>query len=377
MKPRLGILAFQPIQYQAPLYQLLARRAAVELDVLYLSDRGHRPETDSKFGVTVAWDIDLMSGYSHRFLKSPGNRDDVATQARTLARWVTSQDAVVIHGYSNPWMLLTLFMCRSRRIPYLLRCDSGPVGLSKGIRRSMRNAVAGMAVKGSAGCLAIGQLNYEFYRQYGARRITMAPYSVDDERFSRPPKPGRTDLLGLWGLKGDRPVIMYCGKLYPGKRPLDLLAAAKLLSEEVTLIFVGDGALAGHIRASLIRADGVVTGFVNQSELPAYYHAADILVLPSEAEKWGLVINEAMAAGTFPVVSDRVGAAPDLVSGIGEVYGCGDIAGLAEALRRALTKVSDPSSRGRIRQHAARHSLNRTAAGFEKATHAAVGRSSR
>ena len=72
-------------------------------------------------------------------------------------------------------------------------------------------------------------------------------------------------------------------------------------------------------------SSGIVTGFVNQADLPSYYHAADVLVLPSESEPWGLVVNEAMAAGALPVLSDRVGATPDLVSGLGEIYPCGDI----------------------------------------------------
>ena len=85
------------------------------------------------------------------------------------------------------------------------------------------------------------------------------------------------------------------------------------------MLFVGDGVLAERVQASISPANGVVTGFVNQSDLPIYYHAADILVLPSDEETWGLVVNEAMAAGTLPVVSDKVGCAPDLVDGVGEV----------------------------------------------------------
>jgi glycosyltransferase involved in cell wall biosynthesis len=287
-----------------------------------------------------------------------------------LARWIASQDAVVIHGYNNGWMLLAMLICKSRRVPYLLRCDSEPECLSKGIHRSIRNILARTAVSGSAGGLSIGQLNYEFYRRYGARKIIPAPYSVDDERFSRPPAVGRSQLLERWKLKDSRAVIMYCGKLYQGKRPLDLSAAVKILPEEVTVLFVGDGVLARQVRESLMPGCGVVTGFVNQSELPAYYHAADILVLPSEVEKWGLVVNEAMAAGVLPVVSDRVGAAPDLVSGVGEIYRCGDIADLAAALSRALAQVGEHQTRDRVRRHAAKHSMDLTATGFEEAAFA-------
>jgi glycosyltransferase involved in cell wall biosynthesis len=140
-----------------------------------------------------------------------------------------------------------------------------------------------------------------------------------------------------------------------------------MLPRNFNLLFVGDGILAEEIRARPVTSNCVVTGFVNQSELPSYYHAADILVLPSEVEPWGLVVNEAMAAGVLPVVSDRVGAAPDLVKGMGEIYPCGDIRQLADALARSLERIKLPDIRTRVQQGAAGYSLAHTAAGFEAA----------
>lgn len=369
-RPRLGVLDFGPIQYHTPLYQLIARRARVELDVLFLTDNGHSPVVDQGFGVPIAWDIDLLSGYEYQFMTRSDRHPAALRRVALLARWVGDQDAVVIHGYSHPWMLLAALLCRMRRIPYLLRGDSLTEGKAIGLRRHLRNAVARAVVSASAAGLAIGRLNEEFYRHYGAPRIIWAPYSVDDERFASPPLISRSELLSRWGLDGHKPVILFCGKLYAWKRPLDLCVAVKSLAQDVNVLFVGDGVLANEVRACLPPGTGAVTGFVNQSELPAYYHAADIIVLPSEVENWGLVINEGMAAGVLPVVSDHVGAAPDLVVGVGEVYPCGDTARLADALRRALTLASNPETRKRVRQHAARYCLSRTAIGFEEAAFA-------
>ena len=372
-RPRLGVLDFNPIHYHTPLYQLMTRRARVELDVLFLTDVGHRPVVDPGFGVPVTWDIDLLSGYEHQFLTTSARRPSALSRVALLARWVSDHDAVVIHGYSDPWMLLATLLCRTRRIPYLLRGDSVPRGQATGLRRHLRNAVARAVVSASAAGLAIGRLNEEFYRHYGAPRIVWAPYSVDDERFAAAPPTSRSELLSRWDLDGHKPVILFCGKLSQHKRPLDLCAAAKALAYDVNVVFVGDGVLADEVRAFLRPGSGTVTGFVNQSELPAYYHAADIIVLPSEVENWGLVVSEAMAAGVLPVVSDRVGAGPDLVVGVGEVYPCGDTARLADALRRALALASNPDTRNRVRRHAARYCLNRTATGYEQAAFAASG----
>jgi glycosyltransferase involved in cell wall biosynthesis len=367
-RPRLGVLDFNPIQYHAPLYQRLADRGRVELDVLYLQDGGYRPAVDPGFGVPVAWNIDLLSGYGHRFLASTAPRTArTADRARRLAGWIRSCDAVVIHGHSNQWMLLAAGLARAQHVPYLLRGDSGPHGRFAGWRGLVRDGLARMMVSHSSGGLAVGQLNDASYRKYGAPHVTFAPHSVDNERFARPPRLGRRELLARWNLDSQRPVIMFCGKLRPGKRPLDLLQAVERLPEVVSTVFVGDGVLADEIRARLRKGCAAVTGFVNQAELPAFYHAADILVLPSRTEPWGLVVNEAMAAGVFPVVSDHVGATPDLVQGVGEVYPCGDIPALTAAVTHALVQIKDPGVRRRMRQHVARYSIDATADGFEKA----------
>jgi glycosyltransferase involved in cell wall biosynthesis len=370
---RLGVLDFNPIQYHVPLYRLLARRAVVDLSVLYLRDRGSREYLDPGFGVPVCWDdLEPLSGYRHDFLTTgdrPGARPGGVA---ALMRWIRSQHAVVIHGYSEPWMLLAAAVCRRYRVRYLLRCDAGPAGASAGVRRLLRDAIARAVVSGSAGGLAVGRQNEEFYRKYLAPQVRFAPHSVDNDRFAETPPVARPELLARWALDPEPPVIMFCGKLHQRKRPLDLVTAAARLPRPVTTLFVGDGELAPRIRASLrARGAGVVTGFVAQSELPCYYHAADILALPSEHEPWGLVVNEAMAAGVLPVVSDRVGAGPDLVAGLGEVFGCGDVAGLAAALARALARLGEPRARAelrdRVRERVGGFDLDRTAAAFEQA----------
>jgi glycosyltransferase involved in cell wall biosynthesis len=371
--PRLGVLDFHPIQNHVPLYRLLAHRRVVDLSVLYLRDWGSRGYLDPGFGVPVSWeDVAPLSGYRHDFLTTGGRPAARSGRVAALTRWIRSQHAVVIHGYSEPWMLLAAAICRACRVRYLLRCDAGPDAASAGVRRRARDLVARAVVSGSAGGLAVGRLNEEFYRKYRAPLVRFAPHSVDNDRFAAAPPVARSELLARWALDPEPPVIMFCGKLHERKRPLDLLAAAARLPGPVTILFVGDGALAPRIRASLrARGTGAVTGFVTQSQLPCYYHAADVLALPSEHEPWGLVVNEAMAAGVLPVVSDRVGAAPDLVAGVGEVFGCGDVAGLAAALARALARLAEPRARARLRERARERvdgfGLDRTAAGFEQA----------
>jgi glycosyltransferase involved in cell wall biosynthesis len=370
---RLGVLDFHPIQYHAPLYQRLAERSRIDLDVLYLRRHGQQASVDPGFGVPVTWNVDLMSGYQHRFLPSGGPVRRVAA----LARWICSRDVVVIYGHSDSWMLLGALACVLSRTPYLLRGDAAPAGPGAGARRAARAVVARAVVSASAGGLAVGTRNAAFYRKYGAPPVTFAPHSVDNDRFAREPAEQGRDLLRRLGMPpAGRPVIMFCGKLQPYKRPLDVVAAVARLPRDVTLLMVGDGPLAGQVRAGLRPGQGVVTGFINQAELPSYYHAADILVLPSAFEPWGLVVNEAMAAGALPVASDGVGAAPDLVAGLGEIYPVGDVAALTVALARALDRVTgpdaDPDLPKRLSARVDRYGIEATAQGFEQAARQAA-----
>src|SRR6266436_3975122 len=64
----LAILSTHPIQYQAPLWQALARDGRVPFEVWYLTHHGTSPIRDREFRQTFAWDIDTLSGYPHRFL---------------------------------------------------------------------------------------------------------------------------------------------------------------------------------------------------------------------------------------------------------------------------------------------------------------------
>jgi glycosyltransferase involved in cell wall biosynthesis len=89
-------------------------------------------------------------------------------------------------------------------------------------------------------------------------------------------------------------------------------------------------------------------GFVNQSALPAVYKAADLMVLPSEYEPFGVVVNEASCCGCPVAASDRVGATTDLIAPVNPdfVFPCGDVPALTEILQRAVSDPTELARRG-------------------------------
>jgi glycosyltransferase involved in cell wall biosynthesis len=365
--PRLGVLVSHPIQYQAPLYQELARRGAVDLEVAFLSSDGAQPYHDTAFGVTLAWNIDLLSGYRSTVLARRPLAGKPAWLA-SLRHWLRGRDIVVLHGHSDPDILLAAATCRLLGVPYLLRGDSHAEPSANGWRRVARHLVAGAVIRSAGGALPIGQRNAAFYRRYGRIPHYLAPYSVDNDRFqamSEAARPARAERLAALGLDPAHPTVIFSGKLIEQKRPLDLVHAIGRCGGNLNLLVLGDGALRAEVRGYEGQLPVRCLGFVNQAELPAWYGCGDVLALPSDREPWGLVVNEGMACGLVPVVSDAVGCAADLVDGVGEVYPAGDVTALAAALTRASANARD--RRECVRARLSRFTLASTASGYEQA----------
>lgn len=363
----MGILATHAIQYQAPLYRELSSGDLIDVDVAFLSLRGVRPYRDPGFGVTVTWDIDLLDGYTSTSLEVQSWRDRAGWPV-ALQQWLRRQDVVVIHGHTHPAMLCAAAACRALGIPYLLRGESHPQTAAVGWQRGARHLLAWLTVTGAAGALPIGQRNARFYERYGSIPLFRAPYSVDNDRFAAAAaaaRPARAKRLASLGLDPGRPTAIFSGKLTARKRPLDAIRAIERCGGRLNLLVVGDGPLLPEVRQFEASLPIRCLGFVNQAELPAWYASGDLLVLPSEKEQWGLAVNEGMACGLIPVVSDVVGCAPDLVDGIGETFGVGDVGALASALVKAARDAE--SRRAEVALRIERYSVRQTAHGYEQA----------
>jgi glycosyltransferase involved in cell wall biosynthesis len=134
-------------------------------------------------------------------------------------------------------------------------------------------------------------------------------------------------------------VFLFVGKFIPVKRPLDFVKAIGRCAAErpsVMGLMAGDGPLRQHCEEQARGAGTAVrfTGFLNQTQIAEAYAVANAVVLPSETESWGLVVNEAMASGLPCFVSDRVGCNSDLIQRgeTGDIYETGDIAGMAKMM---------------------------------------------
>jgi glycosyltransferase involved in cell wall biosynthesis len=355
---RLAYIVTHPIQYQAPLLRYLAQSNEIDLEVFFLSDFSLYAHFEQAFNHTFKWDITLTDGYAWEILP----RVFLGTSRSLRPLWPVDAlrrrlcegrfDAVWVHGWGHVALCQAVREAAALGLPVLLRGESLPnIQQRRTLRQRFRDALCHRLFERVAGFLCVGARNRDFYTQFGIEedRLFSMPYAVDNAYFQylcAEVRPQRESLRGSLGLRPGRPVILFTAKFTTVKAPEELLSAFARIYDGFAadlapyLLFVGDGPLRGALEESARPLGDAVRflGFRNQSELPALYDLCDVFTLPSRFEPWGLVVNEAMNTGRPVIVSDRVGAAPDLVEdGVnGFVYPSGDVDALAARLRQIL-----------------------------------------
>ena len=355
MRPyRLLVLSSHPIQYQAPMHRALATRSELDLTVLFCSDWGLTPYRDKGFGHDIKWDTPLLDGYRSTFLRNwswrPALHRFWGVLNPGVVRCILRQryDAVLVYGWGRATNWLAMAAAAASRTPLLLRGESNLLNSVSPVKKLLKKIMLRPLFATTAGFLSIGRYNTEFYRNWGVPtdKIYLTPYAVDNDFWvgqSASLGPRKSQLKCELGFDPNMPVVLFAGKLIAVKRPFDLLQAFNQVSKRVAagLVFLGDGKLRQELEtyARQRRLPNVrFVGFKNQTEIAPFFALADVFVLPSGCEPWGLVINEAMCFGLPVIASDKVGAAGDLVQpGVnGYVYPAGNVDALSEHLEELL-----------------------------------------
>lgn len=353
---RIAYVTSHPIQYQAPLFRRLAGTDGVSLRVFFGSDQGLRPYVDADFNREVRWDIPLTDGFAHEFVPNlspkPGSEAYFGLvnpmMVRRLFAW--KPDVVITHGYAHWTQQLVMPACRIAGIPVLLRGESNLLASREAWKRVAKVVGALVLKRVLAGAVAIGTLNREYYLHYGMPedRVFWAPYAVDNDFFRERAAAAR-DVARTWkealGIPPDATVVGFAAKLSAVKSADTLIEAfGRAAVPKTALVLVGDGPLRSELELKARGFPGAsihFAGFANQSQMPAAYALADVFVLPSVFEPWGLAINEAMNMGCAIIASDQCGSAPDLVGrDNGWVFEAGNVDALTGILAQAL---ADPS----------------------------------
>jgi glycosyltransferase involved in cell wall biosynthesis len=376
---RLAIVASHPIQYHAPLFRALAER--LDLTVFYAHRATAADQAKAGFGVGFEWDVDLFSGYRHEFLHNvsskPGLNHFAGVDTPGIGHHLRTGnfDAVLLLGWFLKCYHQALWAAKRQHIPILVRGDSHLDTPRTAWKRWAKELAYPLFLRSFDCALIVGERNRAYWRyyHYPEARMFYSPHCIDNAWFaSRATDAARAAVRAKLGIALNAKVVLFAGKLVAFKRPLDLIAAAKMLKTRginVEVLAAGAGPLEQELATEARKADVRLhmLGFCNQSEMPSAYAACDVLVLPSDGrESWGLVANEALACGKPVLVSDAIGSAPDMAALLGDrvVFPMGDTRSLAKNLEVIIAKPFDEAL---IASTAAAFSVEAARSGIESA----------
>jgi glycosyltransferase involved in cell wall biosynthesis len=321
--------------YRVPFFQRLSQLPGVDLQVIFCTKREpnrqwtlppldfHHVFLDERF-------ITLRGRYIHY-------NTGVVASLRDFG-----PDVVVTGGF-NPTHLYAFAYAIGRDMPHVTMTD-GTLSSERSLSWVHR-AVRRFVYARSKAFIAASNGGCQLYSSYGvpAERCFQSCLCVDNNAF-KPPQ----EMV-------ERPFdFLFCGRIEEVKNPmfaLDVaLATAQRLRRKTRVLFVGAGAQEEALRETAARSPDLVdiafTGFADHGELPALYHSANIFLFPTRWDPWGVVANEACAAGLPVLVSPNAGVAGELVRDGENGFICTLDAGLwAE---RAAMLLSDAQMRRRF-----------------------------
>jgi glycosyltransferase involved in cell wall biosynthesis len=350
---RLAIVTSHPIQYNAPIFKMLASQPHLDVKVFYTLGEAYSTYKDKGFGKTISWDIPLLGGYRYEFLSNtslkPGTSHFKGIINPTIIKSIEAYQptAILIYGWSFMSHLKVMRYFKDK-VPIYFRGDSTLLDEQKGIKVLLRRLVLTSVYKNIDKAFYVGTNNRQYFLQHRVKEqnLVFAPHAIDIERFGDDHAfAGESELIrSRLGIPAHHTVFLFSGKFENKKSPLLLIKAFKELNKkQVDLLLVGNGELENFLRSEA-EGEGNIhfLPFQNQTKMPAIYRMADVFVLPSggPGETWGLSVNEAMACGLPVVVSNKVGCAVDLVmEGInGFIFEAGSQESLSEKLSVSVTK---------------------------------------
>ncbi len=301
---RLGILTSHPIQYQAPWFRALAKE--VDLQVFFAHRQSAAEQGKAGFGVAFEWDVDLLSGYKHRFLKNvsrhpgvdrydgcdtpeiadiigkaEGRKRSHLTPSLSPERRVSGDsnfklstfksspfDAFIVTGWYLKSYLQAARACRAAGVPVFVRGDSQLGTPRSAFKRLAMEIRQRWLLKRFDGFLSVGKRHTEYLRHYGvpAKKIFCVPHFVDNEWFRGKAEMARkqkAEIRKAWGADDSDFIALFVGKFIPKKRPADLLRAMVRLRETPALtpaLSPGERENANALLVKPSRADSSLRG---------------------------------------------------------------------------------------------------------------------
>ncbi|MDY6940065.1 MAG: hormogonium polysaccharide biosynthesis glycosyltransferase HpsP [Cyanobacteriota bacterium] len=357
--PSISLVYGGPSQMVRGFSAALARQG-VDLTILTTDANGDRGQPP----LNVPLDRPVsQQGYQVRYFRcSPFRRYKFSID---LLRWLWQHapeyDLAHIHALFSPVSSAAAWVARQRNLPYILRPlgTLDPADLQK--KKQLKQIYAAFLEKGNiTGAAALhftAPREAEISHRFGAQtRDLVIPLGVT------PPTKSEIDPLDILkshlpDLKYDRPWILFLSRIEP-KKGLDLLIPAleKLLSQGLEFQFILAGSnpqdpeyearIQQQIAASPLIEQTAIAGFVTGELKSALLQRADLFVLPSYYENFGIAVAEAMVSGTAVAISDRVHICDEVSQSESGWVGSCDVESVARTIESALENPAECQRRG-------------------------------
>lgn len=369
---RLAIVTTHPIQYNAPWFRLIAEHKGWQVKVFYTWSQSQEVQYDPGFERKLQWDIPLLTGYEFEFVenisRNPGSHHFFGIRNPSLCKNIAGwhPEAILVIGWSFVSHLQCMYHFKGK-VPVIFRGDSTLLNEKPGIKRVLRRYFLRWVYSYVDFALVVGTNNRKYFEVHGLSEAQMidALHAIDNNRFLHPDNEYRTKASRKrieLGVSESDFVVLYAGKFEEVKNPLFLKEISRYLpGSAYKFIAVGNGPLESELIGSFSDDSRFrLLGFQNQSEMPIVYRMANVLIMPSKSETWGLALNEAMASGVPVIASEHVGGAVDLITSesLGLVFSLDQPASAAkyvEKLRR--DREFSTSVSAEVRRHIMRFSF--------------------
>lgn len=258
-------------------------------------------------------------------------------------------DEIVVCGYSNPTMILAMLYLRLHRIPFRMEVDGGVIRQDSSVKYFVKKTLVRLANR----WLSTGKNTTKYLVHYGARKenVLEYPFSSISEAEILPEVVSLEDKKALRRELEipEEHMILAIGQFIHRKGFDILLEASRDLPKDIGIYIVGGEATEAYetMRKNWDLTNVHFLGFQDKERLSQFYKAADLFVLPTREDIWGLVINEALAYGLPVITTDRCVAGLELIeNGInGYVVPVEDPKALADKIRQVL--ASDLTQMGK------------------------------
>ena len=298
---RVALVTNIPAPYRQPVLEYVAEEPDINFCAFFCSDREPDREwnlDNSKFKQVFLRDKFFI--YRDRFIHM---NPDIWSNLGTFR-----PNVVITTGF-NPTHLLAFMYARLHGAKHLTMTDGTYQSEAKlsFIHRWVRKFI----FSGSQAFIGASNGSFMLYRSYGVdlKRLFKSQLCADNVAFSKV-------------LQIEKQFdFIFCGRFVQSKNPLFTVDLAhevsRCLRRRVSVLFVGSGELEPAIRYAATNVknnvESVFAGFVRQDELPCLYASARIFLFPTKMDTWGVVVNEACAAGLPVLVSPFAGSAYELV----------------------------------------------------------------